>query len=152
MDWAAPLSTALGAVIGLSSAAFAERTRWAVGRDDRRDDALKAVYAAYLGALARAVEQIWTAARRQRQDWSDAALTALRDHNVQEARFELALSAPTNVVRQAELVADKLVSYREAVAGGAIPGHEPYERAWAGYYESREVMIGLMRSSLKAHG
>jgi hypothetical protein len=151
MDWAAPLGTAIGAVAGVSSAVVVERARWSLGRNDRRNDQRKATYAAFLGALARAVEQIWNAARQQQTDRPEAALSALRDHRVQETRFELALSAPADVARQAEVVAAKLVSLREAVADGASWDGEAYKNAWDDYYKSREEMIRSMRSSLGAH-
>lgn len=151
MDWAAPLGTAIGAVAGISAAVVVERARWSLGRDDRRNDQRKAAYAAFLGALARAVEQIYSAARQQQGDRRQVALSALRDHSVQETRFELALSAPADVVGQAEVVAAKLVSLREAVADGASWDGEAYKNAWDEYYRGREEMIGYMRSSLGVH-
>ena len=125
MDWAAPLGTAIGAVVGVSAAVVVERARRSLSRDDRRNDLRKAAYAAFLSALAGAVEQIWTAARQQHAD---------------------ALSAPADVVRQAEVVAAKLVSLREAVAEGSPWDGETYRNAWDDYYKVREEMIAYMRS------
>lgn len=70
---------------------------------------------------------------------------------MQETRFELALSALSDVVRQAELVAPKLLSLRDAVANGAAWDGEAYTNAWDDYYQGREKMIIYMRSSLGVH-
>ena len=61
------------------------------------------------------------------------------------------MSAPADVVGQAEVVAAKLVSLREAVADGASWDGEAYKNAWDEYYRGREEMIGYMRSSLGVH-
>jgi hypothetical protein len=149
VDWGTPIGTALGAVVGVGSTLLSERARWSLGRADRRRDALKSSYAAYLANLAKAVEQVWHAARDHREGWLDAAMTSMRDHEVQEARFDLSLVAPQNVVRQAEVVSIRFSEWRDIVGQGARQGEEPFEAAWHDYYAQRAELLELMRDSLE---
>jgi hypothetical protein len=150
VDWGTPIGTALGAVVGVGSTLLSERTRWSLGRGDRRRDALQASYASYLANLAKAVEQVWHAAREHHDGWSDAAMRSMRDHEVQEARFSLSLIAPLKVVRQAEIVSVEFAVWRDVVGQGARLGEEPFETAWRSYYAQRSALLELMRDSLQA--
>lgn len=150
MDWGTPIGTALGAVVGVGSALLSERTRWSLGRDERRHDALKVSYSVYFASLAKAVEQVWHSAREHQERWSDTAMTAMRDHQVQEARFDLSLLAPKNVVLQAEVVSMRFVEWRDLVGQDARHGDDAFEAAWRGYCAARNELLELTRDTLGA--
>jgi hypothetical protein len=150
MDWSTPVGTVLGAVIGTGSAVLSERARWSLGRVDRRRDPLKSSYACYLANLAKAVEQVWRAAREQGDDWLNQAMTSMQDNGVQEARFDLSLIAPANVVREAEEVSIRFAEWRDIVGAGHRQSDDAFEKAWAAYRASRDALLGTMRSTLGA--
>jgi hypothetical protein len=148
MDWSTPIGTALGALTGIGSAIFSERARWSLGRGDRHHDALKASYAGYMASLAKAVEQVWHAAREHGDGWIGKALTAMRDHEVQEARFDVSLVAPEGVAEQAEEVSVRFARWRDIVGTGSRQGEEPFEQAWNDYLASRKLLLRMMRDTL----
>jgi hypothetical protein len=150
MDWSTAVGTVLGAVIGTGSAVLSERARWSLGRVDRRRDALKSSCACYLANLAKAVEQIWHAAREHGDGWLHQAMTSMQDHGVQEARFDLSLIAPASVVGETEEVSILLAEWRDIVGAGARQGDDAFEKAWTAYRASRETLLGTMRAALGA--
>lgn len=121
-----------------------------MGRADRRHDALKSSYASYLGSLTRAAEQVWDAARDHREGWSDAAMASARDHRLREARVDLSLVAPQEVVRQVDAVSIRFFEWRDAVGQGARQGDEPFDVPWQAYTAQHGELQKLMRDSLKA--
>jgi hypothetical protein len=147
--WVTLIAAALGAVIATGSTLLSERARWSLGRSDRRRGDLKQSYASYLASLAKAVEQVWHAAREHDEKWSDRAMTAMRDHEVQEMRFELSLIAPIRVTRQAEEVSVLFAAWRDAAGAGARQGDEIFEKGWTDYCTSRGDLLEMMRRTLQ---
>jgi hypothetical protein len=147
--WITVIATVLGAVIGTGSAVLSERARWSLGRGDRRRDALKESCARYLASLAKAVEQVWHAAREHGDGWLDQAMTAMRDHEVQEMRFELSLIAPADVTRRAEEVSIRFAEWRDSAGKGARQGDEIFEEGWVAYRTSRDDLLEMMRWTLR---
>lgn len=152
MDWLTPIGTALGAAAGIGSAVLTERARWSLGRGDRRRDALKASYIAFLTSLTKAGEQVWHAAREHEPGWQDAIMTALRDHNVQMARFSLTLEAPASVREQAEDLFSCFIAWRDAAHEGSRRGEAAFDEAWLAYRASRSTLQDVMRPTLGSIG
>src|SRR6266699_2740294 len=150
MDWSVPIGTVLGAVVGIGAAVLSERARWSLGRDDRRRDELKSSYARYLTNLAKAVERVWHAAYQHSDGWLERAMTAMQDHEVQGARFDLSLIAPAGVVHQAEEVSTRFAEWRDVVGTDSRQGDEEFQNAWAAYRASRDSLLRIMRSTLDA--
>ena len=148
MDWLTPIGTALGAAAGIGSAVVTERARWSLGRGDRTRETLKATYIAFLTSMTKAGEQVWHAARERPPGWQDAILTALRDHNVQTARFSLMLEAPASVRQQAEDFFSCFISWRDAAYEGSRRGEAAFDEAWLAYRASRSTLQDVMRPTL----
>lgn len=152
MDWVTPIGTAIGAAAGIGSAVVTERARWSLGRSDRKRDALKAAYIAYLTSMTKAGEQVWHAARERPHGWQDTILTALRDHDVQAARFSLMLEAPASVREQAEDYFNCFIAWRNVAQAGSQRGEAAFDEAWLAYRASRSTLQDVMRPTLGSVG
>jgi hypothetical protein len=152
MDWVTPIGTALGAAAGIGSTVVTERARWSLGRKDRKRDALKAAYIAFLTNITKAGEQVWHAAREHPPGWQDAIMTALRDQDVQSARFSLTLEAPASVREQAEDLVDCFISWRNVAHQGSCRGEAAFDEAWLAYRTSRSALQDVMRPTLGSIG
>lgn len=152
MDWVTPIGTALGAAAGIGSAVVTERARWSLGRNDRKRQELKAAYIAFLTNMTKAGEQVWQAARERPPGWQDAIMTALRDQDVQSARFSLMLEAPASVREQAEEFFDCFISWRNVAHEGSQRGEEAFDAAWLAYRTSRSALQDVMRPTLGGIG
>lgn len=148
MDWVTPIGTALGAAAGIGSAVLTERARWSLGRNDRKREALKAAYIAFLTSMTKAGEQVWHASRERPPGWQDAIMTALRDQDVQSARFSLMLEAPASVREQAEELFNDFISWRNVAHEGARRGEPAFDEAWLTYRASRSTLQDVMRPTL----
>jgi hypothetical protein len=148
MDWITPIGTALGAAAGIGSAVVTERARWSLGRNDRKREELKAAYIAFLTNMTKAGEQVWQAARERQPGWEDAIMTALRDQDVQSARFSLMLEAPTSVREQAEDYFACFLAWRDVAHGGSRRGEAAFDEAWLAYRTSRSALQDVMRPTL----
>jgi|SRR5947209_8262006 len=148
MDWITPIGTALGAAAGIGSAVLTERARWSLGRSDRKREALKTSYIAFLTSITKAGEQVWHASRERPPGWQDAIMTALRDQDVQLARFSLMLEAPTRVREQAEELFDSFIAWRNVAHEGSRRGEAAFDEAWLAYRTSRSTLQDVMRPTL----
>jgi hypothetical protein len=148
MDWGTPIGTALGAAAGIGSAILSERARWSLGRDDRKRETLKTAYVAFLTNMTKAGEQVWHASRQRPPGWQDAILTALRDNDVQTARFSLMLEAPAGVREQAEDLFNRFISWRDIAHEGSRRGEASFDEAWLAYRTSRSILQDVMRPTL----
>ena len=152
MDWGTPIGTALGAAAGIGSAILTERARWSLGRSDRKRETLKAAYIAFLTNMTKAGEQVWHASRERPSGWQDAIMTALRDHDVQAARFSLMLEAPASVREQAENLFECFITWRNVAHEGSRRGEAAFDEAWLAYRSSRSTLQDVMRPTLDSVG
>lgn len=129
-----------------------ERARWSLGRSDRKREALKSAYIAFLTNMTKAGEQVWQASRERPPGWQDTILTALRDHDVQTARFSLMLEAPASVREQAEALFDSFIAWRNAAQEGARRGEAAFDEPWLVYRSSRSKLQDVMRPTLDSIG
>jgi hypothetical protein len=148
MDWSTPLGTALGAAAGLGAAVLSERARWSLGHGDRKREVLKTTYIGFLTSVTKAGEQVWHAAREHGPDWAGTILTALRDNDVQAARFALSLEATAEVRKSAEDLMSSFLAWRDAAHGGAQKGQEAFDQPWLRYRASRDALVEAMRLTL----
>lgn len=148
MDWVTPIGTAIGAAAGIGSAVLTERARWSLGRGDRDRETLKASYIAFLTSMTKAGEQVWHASRERTPGWQDAIMTALRDHDVQAARFSLTLEAPAAVREQAEELFNCFIAWRNVAQQGSRRGEAAFDEAWLAYRSSRSTLQDVMRPTL----
>ena len=152
MDWVTPIGTAIGAAAGIGSAVLTERARWSRGRSDRQRETLKASYISFLTNLTKAGEQVWHASRERPPGWQDSIMTALRDQDVQTARFALMLEAPASVREQAENLFDSFISWRNVAHQGSRRGDLAFDEAWLAYRGSRNALQDVMRPTLGSVG
>ncbi|HZU58664.1 MAG TPA: hypothetical protein VFA06_22490 [Actinocrinis sp.] len=149
MEWSTLLGTALGATAGLGAAVLSERARWSLGRNDRKRDVLKTSYIGFLTNVTKAGEQVWHAAREHGPGWKDSILTALRDNDVNAARFSLSLEAPTGVRKCADELIAAFVAWRDIAHAGSRKGDEAFDQAWQKFGASRNALVDAMRLTLE---
>ncbi|WP_405797186.1 hypothetical protein [Streptomyces sp. NBC_01506] len=103
MDWVAPVSTALGAVIGVGSTLLADRLSWRRDRAGQSLDARRQLYGDYTAALSRMrtalneCAQTNIPARERPQRVRELFLAP----GAYEIRHQLAIVAPQDVVEAA---------------------------------------------------
>lgn len=103
MDWVAPVSTALGAVIGVGSTLLADRLSWRRDRAGQSLDARRKLYADYTAALSQMrtalneCAQASIPAEERPQRVRELFLTP----DAYEIRHQLAIIAPLDVVEAA---------------------------------------------------
>jgi hypothetical protein len=73
----------------------------------------------------------------------------MRDHEVQESRFELSLIAPPDITRRAEEVTILFADWRDAIGKGARQGEDEFEKGWSKYRTSRDQLLAEMRKTLQ---
>ena len=98
--------------------------------------------------MTKAGEQVWQAARERQPGWQDTVMTALRDQDVQTARFSLMLEAPAGVREQAEDLFNCFISWRNVVHEGSRRGEAAFDETWLAYSASRRALQDVMRPTL----
>lgn len=147
MDWSSPLSTLLGALIGVSSTLAVDRVRADRERLDKDKAVKRQVYADYLAALTRTRDELRAAARdpgAHPEDRRRRAVEAFRDGGAYELRYQVAVLAPT-VVDEASVEAFRaLRDMRDLVEEGAVhtdPAYLELRRRWDGLFARLRELV-----------
>ncbi|MEU9233487.1 hypothetical protein [Streptomyces subrutilus] len=146
MDWTAPLSTLIGAAIGIASTLFADRAR--ANRDDERqwNEHRREIYADFLAAISTAAEAMRTAALAgiSSSDLEAGVREGYRASDVESARERVRLAAPPFVVEASTELILSLEQLRDRLATGLgpdSPEHGPVHWAyWAKLHDLRQAM------------
>ncbi|MFW6721002.1 hypothetical protein ACHZ98_12710 [Streptomyces sp. MAR4 CNY-716] len=148
MDWIPLISTAFGAVIGVTATLLADHVR---ARSNRREEELtlrRQLYGAYLAALSLTRHNLRTAARSPDiapADRARMALDAFQEAGVYQARYQVALVADERVAEAATCAFNALRNLRDLVEAGGGSHSDPRYRAaqdeWAaGFTALRQCM------------
>ncbi|MCX4672349.1 hypothetical protein OG453_37775 [Streptomyces sp. NBC_01381] len=149
MDWAPAVSTALGALIGVSATLLADRAHWKRDTTERGQDATRALFIGFLTAMSHARTQIWTASISD-DDANQRARTArdaLQDHDVFTKLNELVLCASPHTADLALEAGRRLVDYRDAIVAATRDDTDP-EPSRSAYLVARGALITVMREEL----
>ncbi|MEV6397418.1 hypothetical protein AB0M39_22045 [Streptomyces sp. NPDC051907] len=101
MDWGTIIGTVTGAVIGVGATSLADRSRWRREQAASRSAIKRELYAAYLAAVAQAWNEIRAAVIDSDEPWPERARMAslaYRNGGVYELRYQMAITAPPNIV------------------------------------------------------
>jgi hypothetical protein len=150
MDWTAPVSTALGALIGLGSSFLVDRHRWRREQELLQRNDLRSAYAAFLQATAETSEILWHVSRGYDSDETAHARvrTVLRDSGVFSRQYELLLVANDDMAESTNHLIKLLIGYRDAVVQGLPYDNEETIRRRKEFRRERERLIQVMRETL----
>ncbi|AZQ36304.1 hypothetical protein EJ357_24980 [Streptomyces cyaneochromogenes] len=101
MDWVAPVSTAIGAVIGVGSALLSERIRWRRDLRGRAVEARRELYASFLtsfDATFRSLEAVERGTYLPDLSRAEAAEDARAAHRLNAIRQHIRITAPDRIV------------------------------------------------------
>lgn len=151
MDWTAPVSTVLGAVIGVASTLAVNHAQWKRDNTKRERDELRTACVEFLSAVTQAREQILQASREGHAPVDERvqkARSALSDHDVFPKRVQLHLVAPTGLSEMAYATVNKLIRYRDAVAEGATHDEVEFSDVRVDFTKHRAELTQAMQKAL----
>ncbi|QKW07926.1 hypothetical protein HUT18_17560 [Streptomyces sp. NA04227] len=118
MDWTTPVSTLIGAVVGVGSTLLAESLRSRRDRGTQHESLKRELYARYLAALTATDSELQLLAVRHRNAGPVDELEirdAWRSHALLALKYEIQLVAPAPVSEAAEQTYRRLRELRNAV-------------------------------------
>jgi len=150
VDWSEPVSTLVGAIVGVGATMLADRSRWKREQSRERIQLRRESYGSYLAAIIQAHEAMRAAAAGDGSpDGKRAAITeAFRASDPYVHRFELSLLAPGDVVEDAVAVFRRTREIRDLLIGGAGAETAEYRAAQRAYYDAIKAMSDTMRKDL----
>lgn len=151
VDWSAPVSTLVGAMVGVGATMLADRSRWKRDQSRERIQLRRESYGSYLAAVIQAHEAMRVAAVAggSSAENKHAAITeAFRSADPYVHRFELSLLAPAEVVKLAVAVFRRVREIRDLLISGAQADSAEYRVAQRAYYDAIKAMSDAMRSDL----
>jgi hypothetical protein len=151
MDWSSPLSTVLGAVVGVGSALVVDRARSRRDRQQQWDQQRRQMYTDFMATLNVGVGELEDIARRGglTQPERDQALwQALRAAGVWRIHQQLLISAPPSVISGGWDALMGLTEIRGVLAGGATFASQEYLAARKRYSELMASLRDAMRRDL----
>ncbi|RLU86257.1 hypothetical protein CTZ27_25095 [Streptomyces griseocarneus] len=153
MDWTSPVSTALGAFIGVASTLAVNRVQWRRDTAKRERDELRTACVEFLSAVTQAREQILHASREGHAPTDERvrkARSALADHDVLPKRVQLHLVAPPELGEMAYATVNKLIRYRDAVAEGATHDEVEFSDVRIDFTRHRAELTQVMQRVLSS--
>jgi hypothetical protein len=151
MDWSSPVSTVLGAAVGISSALVVD---WARSRRDRHqqwDQLRRQMYTDFMAALNVGVGDLEDIARRGgliAPERDKALWQALQAAGVWRIHQQLLISAPPPVISSGWSALMGLTEIRNALAGGATFDSQEYLATRQRYSELMSSLRDAMRVDL----
>ncbi|MEE1736941.1 hypothetical protein PUR49_10575 [Streptomyces sp. BE147] len=146
MEWISPVSTALGAVIGVGSTLLTDRFRWRRERAGQNLDTRRQLYADYTASLSRIRTALNECARTNipAEERPRRVRELFLAPGAYEIRHQLAIIAPREVVEAARSAFVVLRDTRDLLVEGATADSRAYgeleERFDAAVVELRDVM------------
>lgn len=152
MDWLAPLSALMGAVIGAGSTLMAQRSQWRRETAQRDRDARRQLFGAYLTAHYQSGEALWALAqgvhRPDGETYLQAAHRAFNPEALYPLRAQIIVFASGTVGESTQRALSALRRLRDCIADEKLAGTEEYARAYASARESQHKLRDTMRSDL----
>ncbi|AZM55137.1 hypothetical protein DMA15_23315 [Streptomyces sp. WAC 01529] len=154
MEWISPVSTLLGAGIGVSATLLADRARWRRESAERETATRRQLYAEYTAALSRVRSALHESARATGgpSPGSEEHAREVRDRflapGAYEIRHQLAIIAPLEVVDAARSAFIALRTTRDRVIEGARADSAIYAELEAGNDAAIAELRRVMRRDL----
>ncbi|WP_086860405.1 MULTISPECIES: hypothetical protein [Streptomyces] len=159
MDWTTPISTLLGAVVGVGSTLLGETVRSKRDRGHQQYELRRQLYARYLEALTNTDSELQLLAIREQTPLDEADLRAAwRNHSLLSLNYEIALVGPPPVADAADTAYRSLRSMRnvlgraEVTLGrpGAPEDNTPGTAEWHGAHRAYIDAMATLRSAMRA--
>ncbi len=160
MDWTTPVSTLIGALVGVGSTLLSESVRARRDRGNQSHQLRRQLYARYLEALTSTDSDLQLLAVRERAPVAETDLRAAwRGHSPLALHYEIGLVAPPPVTGAADTAYRALRTARNALgAAGATagdsgtpdgrPGPAGPRDVRGGYIDALAVLRAAMRADV----
>ncbi len=153
MDWTVPLSTLVGAFVGVGSTLLVDVVR---SRRDRIHQAVtirRQVYAQYLEALTKTDGELQMLAVSQATPVDELdTRTAWRKYSLLALRYEVELVAPESVSKTADAAYRTLRNMRNAINTTKLrvgtPGSPEWEEVHLPYIQAIDTLRSIMRADI----
>ncbi|MEU5614332.1 hypothetical protein AB0H03_37515 [Streptomyces sparsogenes] len=159
MDWTTPVSTLIGAMVGVGSTLLGETVRSKRERGHQLDQLRQQLYARYLEALTSTDGELQLLAVRQRTPVDEVDLRAAwRGHSLLALNYEIALVAPPPVADAADTAYRALRAMRNVIGTtevtlgrrGAPEGGGAGAAEWDGAHREYIEAVAALRSAMRA--
>lgn len=152
MEWISPVSTALGALIGVGSTLLVDRFRWRRERADRALENRKQLYADYSAALSRIRTALNECAHEgpEAEERSRIVRELFLAPGAYELRHQLAILAPPEVVKASRAAFLVLRDTRDCLLAGADAGSTSYRDLEDSFDNAVAELREIMRRDLGA--
>ncbi|MFH8607898.1 hypothetical protein ACH4D5_10465 [Streptomyces sp. NPDC018029] len=154
MEWISPVSTLLGAVIGVGATLLADRARWRRESADRETATRRQLYAEYTAALSRVRTALHECAQGAvgatpgSEEYAREVRERFLAPGAYEIRHQLAIIAPRDVVAAARSAFVALRTTRDRVLDGVTADSESYAELEAGNDAAIAELRRVMRRDL----
>ncbi|MEO3847653.1 hypothetical protein ABGB09_08350 [Streptomyces sp. B8F3] len=151
MEWISPVSTALGAAIGVGATLFSDRLRWRREREDRALESRKQLYADYSAALSRIRTALNEAAHDQSlsgEERRQRVRELFLAPGAYELRHQLAILAPEAVITVSSRAFKILRDTRDSILEGAGAGSAEYAELEDAFDSAVAELRRVMRADL----
>ncbi|MFG3252460.1 hypothetical protein [Streptomyces sp. NPDC048172] len=148
MEWISPVSTALGAGIGVGATLLADRLRWRREREDRALETRQQLYAEYSAALSRIRTALNEAANDPGLSGEERG-ARVRElflaPGAYELRHQLAILAPQEVIAASSTAFKLLRDTRDRLVEGA----DAESAAYVGLEDAYDAAIAELRRVMR---
>ncbi|MEU1330168.1 hypothetical protein [Streptomyces sp. NPDC005865] len=154
MEWISPVSTALGAAIGIGSTLVTDRLRWRRERAGQSLDVRRQLYAEYTAALSRTRTALDECVHDHMsvEERPQRVRELFLAPGAYELRHQLAITAPHEVVEAARTAFVVLRDTRDLLMGGTTVDSPAYRELEDEFDAAVGELRTLMRRDLGAPG
>ncbi|MEU0805403.1 hypothetical protein [Streptomyces sp. NPDC005970] len=159
MDWTTPVSTLIGAIVGVGSTLLGETVRSRRDRGHQLHQLRRELYARYLEALTNTDSELQLLAIRQQAPVDEGDVRAAwRSHSLLSLNYEITLVAPTPVADAADTAYRSLRAMRNVIATTEVtignPGtpqnNAPGAAEWQRVHRTYIDALAALRSAMRA--
>lgn len=154
VDWTTPVSTLIGALVGVGSTLLSETVRSKRDRGQQLHQLRRQLYARYLEALTSTDSELQLLAVRQQTPVDEADLrTAWRSYSLLTLNYEIALVAPTPVAATADTAYRALRAMRNVIGTTEVTVSTPGNSGsaeWRDVHRAYKDALAALRSAMRA--
>lgn len=155
VDWGTLAGTALGAVLGVSTTLFAERSRWQRENSARERAVRQQLYAEYLGALSLTTHRLRDLRRSAdltREERRREAGEILGSTNAYQLRYQMLIIAPEHLGDTADQAFMRIRDLRDRFDGPDITADPEWPSAMHAVSRTLDALRAAMRADLTSSG
>ena len=151
MDWGTLAGTALGAILGVGTTLFAERSRWQREHTARERVVRQQLYAEYLGTLSLTTHRLRDLKRNTgltREELIRQAGEILGSTNAYQLRYQMLIIAPEQLGDTADQAFGRVRDLRDRFDGPDVSTDSEWSSAMNAVSETLNALRTAMRSDL----